>query len=105
MIFRSTGSDQQYAVYVVRLHYIGDEAAVLDDLLLAGAHGQGDHPAHRLHLHAAKLRQGAKPFHDLRERCAVNARRKATGIIERRDQSAPLLVGGPLVILSDPTIT
>src|SRR5437879_3054808 len=63
-ILRKTSANQQHAVHIIWLNYIRQEAAVQNYTLCAGADGQIDHPADRLHLHAVQLRLAAKSLID-----------------------------------------
>ncbi len=82
-ILRKIRSHQEQAIHVVRLHYIGHEAAVQNDALNAGADGQVHHPADGLHLHAAKLRGAAEPLFDFGKRCIVHSGRQTTAVVKR----------------------
>ena len=76
---------EQHTIYVVRLQYIGDKAAVQNDPLDARTNGQAGHPAYRLHLHTPQFGLATEALLDLPERRAVDTRRKAAGVVEGRD--------------------
>ena len=80
---------QQDAIDIIRFYYIGDKAAVQNDLVHAGAPGQIHHPAQRFHLHPANLRGFAKTGLDLIKRCRMHAWRQIARVFKWRDHLSP----------------